>query len=208
MVSHSENVNGVFIRSLIMKKAIPLLMLGLIMPLALRADIEVKVLKSEQDLPERFCGIWQKGDFLVSDGRSLILIGGVPRPLKSTGGNYPAPNAIGSILSFVPAGKNLQSNMNIGAGQVRIKDKTDYVTYRLVSPGVKNPADGSVSFECSAVYENEDKAKLEVKTTYQISPRAGKILLSSSIKNIGTSEIKDLSYSLYLGVNHSYSFSP
>ena len=212
MVSNSENVNSVFFRSLnmntFMKKALSLLMLGLIMPLALRADIEVKVLKNEQDLPERFCSIWQKGDFLVSDGRSLILIGGVPRPLKSTGSNYPAPNAMGSILSFVPAGKNLQSNLNIGAGQVRIKDKTDYVTYSLVSPGVKNAADGSVSFECSAVYENKDKAKLEIKTTYQISPGSGKILLSSSIKNIGTAEVKDLSYSLYLGVNHSYSFSP
>jgi hypothetical protein len=177
-----------------MKKSIiaglSLFMLGLILPIALHADIEVKVVKSEQDLPERFCGIWQKGDFVVTDGRTLILIGGIPRPLKSPSGNYPAPNAMGSILSIVPAGKNLQSAMNIGAGQVRIKDKTEYATYTVVNPGPKNPSDGSLSFECTGIYENKDKAKVEIKTTYQILPGAGKVLLSSTIKNIGTAEIK------------------
>lgn len=190
------------------KKGLSLLILGLVLPLALHADIEIKIIKSEQDLPERFCSIWQKGDFVVTDGRTLILIGGVPRSLKSTGGNYPAPNAMGSILSIVPAGKNLQSAMNIGAGQVRIKDKTDYATYTTVNPGPKNPIDGSLSIECTGIYENTDKARAEIKTTYQVMPGAGKVLLSSTIKNIGTAEIKDLSYSLYFGANHSYSFSP
>ena len=188
--------------------SLSLLIIGVILPRALQADIEVKIIKSEQDLPERFCRIWQKGDFIVIDGRTLILIGGVPRPLKATGGNYPAPNAMGSILSIVPAGKNLQSAMNIGAGQVRIKDKTDYVTYTAVNPGLKNPSDGSLTFECTGIYENKDKAKAEVITTYQIIAGAGQVLISSTIKNIGAAEIKDMSYSLYLGVNHSYSFSP
>jgi len=185
-----------------------LFLISIAVPLAIGADIEIKVLKSEQDLPERFCSIWQKGDFLVSDGRTLILIGGIPRPLKSSGSNYPAPNAMGSILSFVPAGKNLESVLNIGAGQVRIKDKTDSVAYSMVSPGPKNPADGSVSFEASGTYENKDKAKLEIKTTYLITPGSGRILVSSQLKNIGTAEVKDLSYSLFFNANHSYSFSP
>lgn len=173
----------------------------------LGADLNVKVIQSEKDLPEKFCSLWKNGDLLVSDGQFLLLVGGSARP-QITQVGYPAPDAMGSILGFVPAGRKLQSALNIGAPQIRIKTKTDYVAYKAVTPGPKNPSDGSVTLECSGFYEKTDWGKAEIKTTYQIFPGQGRIVLTSVIKNTGTAEVKDLSYSLYLNANHMYSFSP
>ncbi len=173
----------------------------------LGADLNVKVIQSEKDLPEKFCRLWKAGDLLVSDGQFLLLVGGSARP-QITQVGYPAPDAMGSILGFVPAGRKLESTLNIGAPQIRIKTKTDYVVYKTVTPGPKNPSDGSVTLECSGLYEKADWGKAEIKTTYQIFPGQGRIVLTSVIKNIGTAEVKDLSYSLYANANHMYSFSP
>jgi hypothetical protein len=170
------------------------------------AEVAVKVIQSETDLPEKFCPIWKKGDILVSDGRYLLLIGGTARPQKTILNNL-AADARGSILSFVPAGKNLESALNIGAAAIRIKRKTNYVIYKAVSQPQRD-SDGSLSFECAGSYEKRDWGKVEIKTTYQIFPGQGKIVLSSVIENTGTAPVKDLSYSLYASANHSYSFSP
>ena len=171
------------------------------------AEVSVKVIRSESDLPEKFCDLWRSGDLLISDGLSLVLIGGTPRPLKTQNG-YQAPDALGSILAFVPSGRSLRSTMNIGAPQVRIKDKTEYLTYRSVIPGAKNPADGSLSVVCAGAVEKKGWGRLEIKTSYRFFPGEGKILLDSTVKNVGSDVCRDLSYSLYSNANHSYSFSP
>jgi len=181
--------------------------LFLLGPVLLGSDLNVKVIQSEKDLPEKFCSLWKIGDFLIGDGQSWLLVGGSPRPQISQMG-YPAPNAMGSILGFVPAGRKLLSTLNIGAPQIRIKTKTEYADYKTVTPGQKNPADGSLTLECAAVYEKTNWGKTEIKTVYQIFPGQGKIALRSEIKNVGTTECQDLSYSLYFSANHTYSFNP
>jgi hypothetical protein len=172
----------------------------------LRADVQVKVIQSESDLPEKFCRLWKPGDLLVSDGTTHLLIGGTARPLLSPM-NYPAPNALGSILGFVPAGRNLEGTLNIGSASFRIKTKTDWLTYATVTPGPK-AADGSLAIECAGVFEKKDWGRAEVKTRYQVLDGQGKVVLTSVVKNIGPGELKDLSYSLAMSADHSYSFSP
>ena len=104
----------------------------LLVPFLLQgAEYQVKVIKSVDDLPEKFCSNWQSGDFLLSDGKSLALIGGVKRRLKTIT-NYPGANAMGSIISFVPAGKKLVSDLNIGSPVIMIKNKREYLTYNSV----------------------------------------------------------------------------
>lgn len=88
-----------------MKKFIlSILIFYFFLPFLLQAnEFQVKIIKDAQDLPEKFCTIWEKGDYLVSDGKHLILLGSTPRPLKNIL-NFPASNAMGSIISFAPAG--------------------------------------------------------------------------------------------------------
>ena len=171
------------------------------------ADLTVKVIQNESDLPEKFSAIWKPGDMVASDGQYLLLIGGSRRPQVTPVG-YPAPDAMGSILGFLPAGKKLQATVNIGAPQLRIKTKTEYIRYKSVTFGSKPAADGTVTFECEAAFEKADWGKVEITTTYQVFPGQGKIVIASVLKNTGTAECKDLSYSLYFNANHTYSFSP
>jgi len=198
-----------FERSHAMKafKKMALILFLFFVPLLLQAEFEVKVIKSAEDLPEPFCGIWQKGDYFISDGIHLILVGGTPRPLKNIL-NQPAANAMGSILSFIPAGKNINSDLNIGSPVLRRNKKTEYLVYSSVKEAKENTPAGSFAFECLAFYEGQDKAKAQVKTTYQFFPGQGKIDVTSILINTGTIEFKDLSFSLYASANHSYSFNP
>jgi len=172
----------------------------------LEAGVQVKVIQTESDLPEKFCDLWKPGDILVSDGTAFLLVGGTARPLL-TPMNYPAPNAVGGILGFVPAGRNLQGTVNVGAPAFRIKTKTEWLTYQTVTPG-RPEADGSLTIDCAGVFEKKDWGRAEVKTTYRIPDGEGRVFLTSVVKNPGPAEIKDLGYSLAFSADHSYNFSP
>lgn len=191
-------------------KKISLFLLILFIPLFLQAEVLVKTIKSAEDLPEAFCTNWKIGDFLISDRKYFILIGGIPRPQKTLT-NYPAPhaaNAMGSILSFVPAGKNAQSNLNIGSPVMRIANKSDYITYSSVRPLQAKSGANTLSFECLGYFRGKDKSKAEIRTTYEFLLDEGKILIDSTLTNTGAVEFKELSYSIYFSANHSYYFSP
>ena len=170
-------------------------------------EITIKVVQTSRDLPENFCGLWQAGDLLLSDGQYLLLIGGTPRTQKTNMG-YPAPNAMGSLLGFVPAGGKLESTMNIGAPVLRIKNTTAYAVYQTVEPAPKAAADGSRSVACSAVFEKTGWGKLEIKTAYRMVPGEGTVVITSTAQNVGPTDCGDLSYSVYMSANHNYSFSP
>jgi len=80
------------------------------------------------DLPEQFNTLWKEGDILVSDSKNLILFGGTERVLRSYY-QYPIEHTLGSVLGYVPKGKNLKSNMVIGSPYIRIKNKSRYLNY-------------------------------------------------------------------------------
>jgi len=170
-------------------------------------EVTIKVVQTSRDLPENFCGLWKAGDLLLSDGQYLLLVGGTPRAQKTNMG-YPAPNAMGSLLGFVPAGRKLESTMNIGAPALRIKNTTEYVVYQTVEPAPKAAADGSRTVACSAVFDKAGWGKLEIKTAYRMVPGEGTVVVTSTAKNVGAADCGDLSYSVYMSANHTYSFSP
>jgi hypothetical protein len=168
----------------------------------------VKEIEGEKDLPEQFCTVWEKGDILVSDGNYLAIFGASSRPLRLSSGNYATDNAMGSILSFVPAGKGLRCEMAIGSPDIRIKDQRHYVYYTSVKPAAKKSRAGNLAVVATGEFEGENKEKLEIKTTYEFLPKKGEIAVRSRIRNTGTVPVEDLEYGLYVGPNHSYSFSP
>ena len=188
-------------------KKIVLLSLFLCLPFLLgAAEIQVKVIKGAEDLPEQFCSLWQKGDYLLSDGKTLAIIGASSRSVKTIL-NYPSPDVMGSIISFVPAGKNLESNMIIGSPLLRRKDRREELAYTSVQP-LKETQQGALAFAASTLYQGKKGEKAEIKTLYSYYPDQAKIDVFSTLTNTGGKEIEDISYSLYCNPLHYYSFSP
>jgi len=189
-------------------KKIMLTVLFMLIPFLLQAaEFQVKVIKSENDLPEKFCSHWAKGDFLIFDGKNLTLIGGAKRPLKNLS-NYPGVNAMGSIISFVPAGKKIASNLNIGSPVIRIKTKREYLTYTSIKPLKKTAQKDALAFEATALYEGKKGEKAQIRTLYHFSPLEGRIDITSTITNTGKKKFEDLNYSLYIYAFNDYYFNP
>jgi len=170
-------------------------------------EFEVKVLNSASDLPESFCTLGKKGDYLITDGKYLILIGGTERTLQTIL-NYPAADAKGSIIGFAPAGKNLVSDMIVGSPYLRIKDKRTYIRYESVKLLKQQSAQGGLVIQATASFEGEKDMKAEIITEYRLHPNSAAIDLTSKIKNTGKISIEDLQYTLYFRARHQYSFSP
>jgi len=181
---------------------------ALLIPFLLQAaEFQVKVIKSEDDLPEKSCSHWEKGDFLIFDGKNLTLIGGAKRRMKNLS-NYPGVNAMGSIISFVPAGKKIASNLNIGSPYIRIKRKREYLTYSSVKPLKETAQKEAITFEATVLYEGKKGEKARIRTRYHFSPLEGRIDVTSTITNTGKKKFEDLDYELYFYPFHSYYFSP
>lgn len=185
-----------------------ILSLFLFIPFLLQAsEFQVKIIKDADDLPKNFCTIWEKGDYLISDGQYFALLGGVPRPLRSHLLNFPDSNAMGSILSFAPAGENIMSNLSIGSPILRIKERRKYLTYTSLDLMKETKQKGTLAFRASALYKGKNGQKAEIQTTYHLLPE-GRINIVSTIKNTGKVEFKDLSFDIYFGPHHRYYFSP
>jgi hypothetical protein len=189
-------------------KKIMIMVFSLLIPFLLQAaEFQVKVIKSEDDLPEKSCSHWEKGDFLIFDGKNLTLIGGAKRRMKNLS-NYPGFNAMGSIISFVPAGKKIVSNLNIGSPYIRIKRKREYLTYSSVKPLKETDQKEAIAFEATVLYEGKKGEKARIRTRYHFSPLEGRIDVTSTITNTGKKKFEGLDYELYFNAFHSYYFSP
>jgi hypothetical protein len=189
-------------------KKIIITVFSLLIPFLLQAaEFQVKVIESEDDLPEKFCSHWEKGDFLIFDEENLALIGGVKRRMKRLI-NYPEGDAMGSIISFVPAGKKISSDLNIGSPIIKIKRKTEYLTYNSIKPLKKAIQKDALAFEAAALYEGKKGEKARIRTLYHFSPLEGRIDITSTITNTGKKKFEDMDYDLYFYPFHSYYFSP
>jgi hypothetical protein len=178
---------------------IPVLLFG--------AEFQMKIIKGEDDLPEKFCTIWKSGDYLISNGQNLALIGGVKRYLK-TSTNYPAADALGCIISLAPAGKKLESDLIVGAPVIRIQDKKEDVFYSSVKPVKVNSPDGAFTVEAAAVYKGKKGSKAKVQTLYRFFPQEARIDIKSTLTNTGKKKIEELDYYIYFNALHWYSFRP
>jgi hypothetical protein len=190
------------------QKANFFLLLFLFSPFALLAsEFQIKVINSAADLPEIFSSEWKPGDSLISDGKNMVLMGGTERVLKSYY-QYPIEHTLGSVLGFVPAGKNLRSDLVIGAPYIRINNRSRYLAYSSFKQEPQKTPDGSLSFLAAAVYQGKNNEKAEIRTRYRLYPGTGKIDIVSTVKNSGETPIADFHYSLYFSADQVYYFSP
>ncbi len=181
-------------------------LLLLVISFPLFGEVEIKTVQSPEDLPVPFSTLAQKGDILIADGTHYLLLGATPRQL-TTSANYPYGNAMGSILSFVPASQKTAGDLNIGRPVLRFKDRTHYGSYsRLVQ--VKTELDGKVVFEASGIFEDKEGRKAQIKTTYALYPQKGRVDVISILTNTGKATFENLSYSLFFDAYARYSFNP
>ena len=173
----------------------------------LGSDIQVKTVKSANDLPEEFCTIWKPGDVLLSDGQYLVLFGGVPRPLDSWLLSYPNSNAMGSIIGFAPAGQDVVGNLSIGSPVIKILERREYLTYSSLKP-VEEQKKGFATFKASVSYKGKNNQRAEIETIYDFYGQKGQIDIRSTIKNTGETALEDFDYLLHFDPNHRYSYSP
>jgi hypothetical protein len=170
-------------------------------------ELTIRKTTEKSDLPEDFCTSFEVGDYLVSDGKYLVLIGGSSRMLPSIL-NYPAADAMGSIIGFVPAGKDLVGDMIAGTPSVWIDEHRLDVKYTSVQTISEKEKEGAMFIQAVAPLEGEHGEKAQIITEYRFMPLSGKIGLNSRIKNTGDKRIEGLNFVLYFNANHSYSFSP
>jgi len=176
-------------------------------PFLCGAGFEVKVVQSPADLPPGFSTLAQKGDYLLSDGKYLVLLGASPR-LVVTSGNYPHGQAKGSVLGLGPAGRGVCGDLNFGAPVLRVKDKTHYVAYSRLDQGPAGAGDKPLSFLAAGVFEDNQGRGADIRTTYLFHPGKGQVEVSSTITNTGQVPFEDLSYSLFFDAYHRYYFNP
>ncbi|MBS3819716.1 CehA/McbA family metallohydrolase [bacterium] len=173
--------------------------------LLLATQVEVKTIQDQKDLPEKFCTLWEKGDYLITDGEYQVIIGGSSRPLLSVL-NYPASDALGCILSFVPSGNQLVSDLAMGAPCIEINDESEFIKYSEINFIEEKGKD--LVFQAQGTFHGEKDLKAHITTTYYLMPQQGIIKIRSILKNTGPQNFKDLNFSLHLSARHKYSFSP
>ena len=170
----------------------------------LRAEyFQIKVINDEKDLPEKFCSIWSKGDYLIATDKYYAIIGATNRRYYDSL-NYPSGSAYGSVLSFVPAGEKLTSDICFGSPVIVLKEKRYYPSYDSFKPEEKN---GNLEFKLISTFSKNGK-KAFIKTNYIFYSDCGRIDIVSEIKNTGDSEFDELDYSLYFNAFHKYYFNP
>ena len=179
----------------------------LALPLALTGQVEIKNVAREADIPEAFAPGWKTGDFVLTAGRYLVLVGGSPRP-KLSMLNSPVTDGKGDILSFVPAGQGLDSTLNIGGAVVRRGRQAIYPAYAGIRILKGADSGKGLSLEATAEYAGKAGEKARIRTIYSVLQSGGRINISSVITNTGSIEIGDLGYSLFFSASSAYSFSP
>ena len=167
-----------------------------------------QVAQDASDVPEAFRELWQKGDWIVSDGLWLALIGGPGRkPEMKFAAVSSSPIAPGSILSFSPAGAKVGNAINFGQPVIRLDDRPYYPAYRSVSAKQDDP-EGSTTLEFSSELLVPQKAQAAILIHLRVPPDGKGIRLTSTITNTGPAEIKDLNFALYAFADTRYNFSP
>jgi hypothetical protein len=189
-------------------KKLHLFALCLFFPLILQGgEWQLKIVADEADVPEKFCTEWRKGDYLLTDGEYLILFGGSSRTMQSLL-NYPVADAMGSIIGFAPAGKDLLGNLIAGSPYLRINGKKQTVSYSSIKPMADKNTAGLFTIQAKAIFEGREGERAQVNTQYKIAPHSGIIEISSCLENTGKSPLQETQYFLYFNASQVYSFSP
>lgn len=168
--------------------------------------VEIKKIENPQQLSERFSSLARAGDYLISNGKYLILVAVEPRDFTAIR-YYPAPEATGAILAFSPAESGLTNELIAGPVQIRTGFDYYFPAYRII----KAPSSSGrepVSFELQALFAGRFQEKGGVRTTYTFIPGKGQVSIKTVFLNNGDKEINNLTISVYFNALHSYQFNP
>jgi hypothetical protein len=165
------------------------------------SQFQLQVIEDETDLPEPFCDSWEKGDFLVSFGNHLALLGGTSRRYYSVL-NYPMGDMAGCIVAVVPSGKGHKSELTVGSPYLRIKNQARFVAYSSVEKVDESPQ-GVIA---KGRYSGPQGWEAEVQTDYQFDSQSGRVDIHSTLRNTGVQPIEDFDYSVYVNANTRYAY--
>lgn len=167
---------------------------------ALPAATTIQVVQDPAKISQPWAGIIQKGDFLVSDGKTTTAISTSPRTAMSTI-NYGNIEPAGLILGFLPEGASERAATQIGAPAVTVAGQT-------LKMGPVTVQQGGAGILVQTTYEGPGGVKLEVRTRYAFVLESGRINITSEVRNAGRSEVKGLGFGLGANAFQSYNFSP
>jgi hypothetical protein len=165
------------------------------------AQFQFQVIEAETDLPEPFCDSWEKGDYLVSFGDHLALLGGASRRHYSVL-NYPMGDLRGSIVAVVQAGKSNKSELTVGSPYLRIEDRARFLAYSSVEKADEDPQ----RLVAKGRYSDAQGREAVVQTEYQFDSQSGRVDIHSTLRNAGVESIEDFSYSVLVDANTRYSY--
>jgi hypothetical protein len=160
----------------------------------------IKVVRTSGDLPAALRPFGMPGDILVSDERYAALVAGSSRPLKSNL-NMALADPHGQIMAFAPAGATGRLLTLVGSPSLRAAGMTASVRVLSVNAegqGILVRAQGEI----------EGQGRLEVDTRYEFDFDAGKISISTEVRNSGPKEIARLSFGLGANFIQNLNFSP
>lgn len=160
----------------------------------------IKVVKDPAVLPQPFARLARSGDIFVSDAHYAALIAASPRTLWSSI-NYDYPDVSGDVAAFLPAGSEARPELQFGYPILRLGEKALFAT----------PV--SVRIEPNAVVARSscltpDGVRLEISVRYTFAFAAGRLDAAAEIRNAGTAEVKNLSFSLGTTSWQTYLFTP
>jgi len=160
----------------------------------------IQVVQDPAKLAQPWAAIVQKGDFLISDGKTTAAVSASSRTSLSTI-NYGNLEAAGVILGFVPEGASKRALTQIGAPSVQVAGQT-----LKMGPVTAQQEGGGIFVR--TIYEGADGLKLEVRTRYAFALESRRINIVSEVRNAGRSDVKGLSFGLGANAFQSYSFIP
>jgi hypothetical protein len=160
----------------------------------------IQIARSVNDLPEALRPFGRAGDILVSDGTYAALVAGSSRSLRSDL-NIALADPHGQIMAFAPAGASGRLLTLVGSPTLRAAERA--ASIRILSV---NPEGQIVVMRAAASIDG--MGGFEVTTRYEFDFDAGRIGISSEVRNTGPKEVSGLSFSLGANFIQSLNFSP
>jgi hypothetical protein len=181
-------------------RALLILTVAAVSAWAAPAATTIQIVQDPAKLPQPWAAIVQKGDFLVSDGKTTAGVSSTARPAVSAI-SYGNIEAAGVILGFLPEGASKRAGTQIGAPSVQVAGqalKMGPVTVQQEGAGIL----------VRTTFEGAGRVKLEVTTRYAFALESRRINITSEVRNAGAGEVKGLSFGIGANANQSYNFSP
>jgi hypothetical protein len=166
----------------------------------LAAGVEIKTVGDPGELPAPWREFVREGDLLVTDGNYTAVIAASARTMYSTI-NYDHPDIDGFVLAFAPQGASKRLAAQFGAPAVRIAGKALVASTRSVERS-------GTSVVALASCEGPGGVRLEIRTRYDFAFDAGRISVTSEIRNAGQGAVEGLSFGLGANAVQNFNFSP